>query len=613
MLLMAGLAAFATEFSVQDSVWSARQQARQLDNTKQLEHLILGMNGSSLVVKNDGLVPSQLQYLLRQANGSTSDSRLGDQLQVGASAVLPVPSQQAGYAVVTLLGNVFWLQDPSQGVSQAAFGSVPVTFDASGLSPAFNSSSVLTVDGQSITYSQLPRTYEWQVGSSHSYSYASGFPTGPSERVGWENSRGLTTSRQGTLSVSQPGSIISQYSNEYLLAVVGGSGLNYLASPSNDGWYPAGSTAQVSTSYSWNLTAGQSRQNLLSWGVDGSSVTTVARSGDGTFVTSGIVMNAPHTLTFDSVTQYLLSTSTSIPASGVLAPLSVGYSYTGPVSTSWSCPQFSLSGLGTGTASQGLCPEPQPSQEVTSVSWTITITQSGTPGDSLSFYIAVNSCPSSSYGASGGSSGSFSGCMPESGASIVLQWSVGQGCVGGKHGGANPVYCGTSFAISSSGTYTYASSSSGSTSTSGASFSAAGSTVAYSYPFEYAFPSNSTSTSLTVTYPGSETFTSLSPTCGSWRNSANTVAITGACPGQYVLTTSASGSYSVTLGASPTGDGWYDAGSSISLSAAESGPFAFFGWASSTSGLEIASSTAPSTTVVVDSAGTITAVYNVVE
>ncbi|MDV3277289.1 MAG: hypothetical protein LYZ69_02335 [Nitrososphaerales archaeon] len=607
MLLMAGLAAISTELNAQNSVWSSQERARQVENTRQLEHLTLSLNGSFLVVRNDGLVQSQLQYLVREANQSMTDTKVQSLLQTGSTSAIPIASQASGYAVITQLGNVFWLQDPSQMLST----SVPVTFDASGLPPSFNTSAVLTVDGQPVTYSQLPKTFEWQGGSTHSFSYAAGFSVGPSERLGWAYSRGASTLRQGTLVASQPESVVSQYADQYLLAVVGGGAIGYLGSPGNDGWYPAGSTAQVSTSYSWNLTSGQSRQNLVSWDVDGSSVVAVARSGEGTFVTSGIVMDAPHTQYLNSVTQYRVYTNTSVPAAGALPSLSLGYAYQGLASSSWSCSAFSLSGYPGGTATQGLCPEPSSSQDVTSVAWSVAVSSSGTLGDTLSFYVAVNGCYSQSYDATAGSSGSFSGCMPVTGASIVLQWRVSPGCWSKRI--QDYIYCGTTFSVASSGTYTYVSSVSGSTQTAAASFSSSGASVEYNYAFEYSFPPGSVSTSLALTFPASEVLGSVTSPCGTWTASANTITIANACSSQSLLSTSATGSYSVSLGASPTSDGWYDAGTSHTISATSSGPFVFFGWGVSTPGLQVASGTAQSTAVVVGSAGTITAVFNVVE
>jgi hypothetical protein len=64
------------------------------------------------------------------------------------------------------------------------------------------------------------------------------------------------------------------------------------------------------------------------------------------------------------------------------------------------------------------------------------------------------------------------------------------------------------------------------------------------------------------------------------------------------------------MGPSPTGDGWYDTGSQISVSAAPTGPFAFGLW-STTGGLQVGSANYASTVITVNSYGVITADFNV--
>src|SRR5207245_2411763 len=60
--------------------------------------------------------------------------------------------------------------------------------------------------------------------------------------------------------------------------------------------------------------------------LDGSTAVSVRRAGNGVFSTL-VTMNSPHTITFNSVPQYRLKLSTSVPASGTAPPLTVGYLY----------------------------------------------------------------------------------------------------------------------------------------------------------------------------------------------------------------------------------------------------------------------------------------------
>ncbi|MDV3277103.1 MAG: hypothetical protein LYZ69_01380 [Nitrososphaerales archaeon] len=396
--------------------------------------------------------------------------------------------------------------------------------------------------------------------------------------------------------------------SQYALNAVGGDGVTYSGSVTGDGWYDSGSTATVTTNYVWGVVTGQSRLNLASWNLDGGANQAVTRVGTGTFTTTSVTMNTFHTINFNPVTQYYVTTETSVPSSGSTGALSVSYSYQSPSTVSWTGNGngFQLCNCFGGTATQGLIPEPPASYTVTGFSWSISVTQSGTLGDSLSFYISFNGCYTSWYSATTGSSGSYSGsCLPESGASIVLQWSTSPGCWSSRAQDYFP--CGTYFTITSSGTWTYTLSSSGSTSSGSNTYSVSGNTVTYSYGVGYNFPGGSSSTSWSASWPSAESYSSNS--CASGSVSGNTVSGTG---GTCTLTTTQTGSSSVTF-ASPTGDSWYDSGAVVGLTSSALGAFAFSSWSASSGNIMITSTSSASTTATVDTYGTITASFNVVQ
>jgi hypothetical protein len=94
---------------------------------------------------------------------------------------------------------------------------------------------------------------------------------------------------------------------QYHLTVSGGFNTLVTAkSPTNDGFYDSGSTTTVTTEYTWNVIAGKSRENLVSFTLDGQK-TNLTRAESGTFMTPGITFDKVHTIAFDSVTQYFVA------------------------------------------------------------------------------------------------------------------------------------------------------------------------------------------------------------------------------------------------------------------------------------------------------------------
>ncbi|MCL5319001.1 MAG: S53 family peptidase [Thaumarchaeota archaeon] len=154
----------------------------------------------------------------------------------------------------------------------------------------------ITVDGVSYT---VPTTLWFVSGSAHTF--------GTKQVVtGSNGTRYLFSDWTGSISTSEPEkliqitgntSLILNYKAQYLLSVTGAAG-------ELGGWFDAGATAQIQVPVSKDLVAGASRQNLISWQQDGKA-TSVQRAGAGN-ITSKIVMNTSHTVTFNYVPQYYL-------------------------------------------------------------------------------------------------------------------------------------------------------------------------------------------------------------------------------------------------------------------------------------------------------------------
>lgn len=94
---------------------------------------------------------------------------------------------------------------------------------------------------------------------------------------------------------------------QYLFAVSGESSTRLSpASPTGDGFYDSGSAATATTEHTWNVVGGESRQNLLSYTLDGKT-TEVMRVDSGDFTTPAVEFDRYHVLVFNPVTQYLIT------------------------------------------------------------------------------------------------------------------------------------------------------------------------------------------------------------------------------------------------------------------------------------------------------------------
>jgi hypothetical protein len=121
-----------------------------------------------------------------------------------------------------------------------------VTFSASGLG-SDASGTVLNVDGTGYAYGDLPKSFTWDVGSQHSFTWAlaAGSTTSGKAYV-WVSTSGLSTSRSGTITIpSGGGSVTATYKTMYYLMMqVSPTGAGSV-SPSS-GWRDAGSSVSIS-------------------------------------------------------------------------------------------------------------------------------------------------------------------------------------------------------------------------------------------------------------------------------------------------------------------------------------------------------------------------------
>jgi len=121
----------------------------------------------------------------------------------------------------------------------------------------------------------------------------------------------LTRSGNGTfplqLSMIAPHTVGLASVVQYSLAISGGKDVVVSQiSPTGDSYYDEGSTLTVTTDYTWSIMDGNTRQNLLSFALDGLT-TNVTRAESGNFTTPAVTLDGAHVLTFTSITQCLVS------------------------------------------------------------------------------------------------------------------------------------------------------------------------------------------------------------------------------------------------------------------------------------------------------------------
>ncbi|MEM2187985.1 MAG: hypothetical protein QXR44_01620 [Thermoproteota archaeon] len=133
-----------------------------------------------------------------------------------------------------------------------------VTFDAVKASGTrFNSNPsdwVLKVDGEYYYYSDLPKVFEWEAGSQHSFEWNNILPADESLFIDdedaeyrWHRTAGLTTSRSGVIEVPSGGGYVTAYYSRYIWVIVqktptgGGT-----VTPSTTGWYYEGQQFEAS-------------------------------------------------------------------------------------------------------------------------------------------------------------------------------------------------------------------------------------------------------------------------------------------------------------------------------------------------------------------------------
>jgi len=187
----------------------------------------------------------------------------------------------------------------------------------------------VVVDGIGVT---TPYTTSWwDSGSSHTIAANSPVTvvSGQSQYIwtSWSDSE----ARSHTVSPTWVTTFTANFQLQYYLSVSGGDG-------TGAGWYNSGAAASSTAGYVLNQVAGQSRNNLVSKTVDGST-TSLTRANSGTS-TQPFTMSAYHSITWNYNTQYYLT---------VTGGNSIGFGTVSPTGDQWYD-----SGVSTTVSSKGV-------------------------------------------------------------------------------------------------------------------------------------------------------------------------------------------------------------------------------------------------------------------
>lgn len=185
----------------------------------------------------------------------------------------------------------------AQSNSSATLTVSPVTtFDQVGAGSDF-AGTVITIDGVNYTVGELPVSFLWAEGSSHSFSYASPLSASTGKQYVWNSTTGLSSVQNGSLTVTGSSIVTGNYTTQYYLTV-----FSAYDTAGGMGWYDSGSYASISTGQYVDIVSGSSRYSFIGWTTDD-----MAEIADAASTSTTVLMDMPKTVTANYVTQYSIT------------------------------------------------------------------------------------------------------------------------------------------------------------------------------------------------------------------------------------------------------------------------------------------------------------------
>ncbi len=182
-----------------------------------------------------------------------------------------------------------------------------VTFDQTGVGVDF-SGTVASVDSVNYAVSNLPVSFWWDSGSSHSFSFASPLVVG-NKQYTWSSTSGLSTLQSGTLTVAASGSVVGNYvvQNQVTFDQVGvGSDFTGTVVTIDSVSY---SKTQLPVSFSWTVGSIHtfSFQSPLIVGANSEQYLWTSTTGLSSLQTGSITVSAYGSIIGNYKTQYYLT------------------------------------------------------------------------------------------------------------------------------------------------------------------------------------------------------------------------------------------------------------------------------------------------------------------
>jgi hypothetical protein len=177
--------------------------------------------------------------------------------------------------------------------------SFQVTFDQTGVAADFND-TVVTIDGVDYNVMQLPVSFWWSTGSSHTFSFASPLTVNAEKRYVWTTTTGLSSLQTGSISASSTGSVIGNYKTQYYVSLA--TDPPGVASPSGAGWYDVNTNATVTTPGFIDIVPGSSRYRFNGW-----ETANISEIADPSRSPTTVVVDEGKTVIATYVVQYVVT------------------------------------------------------------------------------------------------------------------------------------------------------------------------------------------------------------------------------------------------------------------------------------------------------------------
>ena len=192
-----------------------------------------------------GLSGQQWSVTFDGQSKSTTSSSLSFTVSPGQYSYSVSPP--SGYTANPSSGSISVSGDQTVGI-QFSYGLATVTFSESGIGTSATG-TVLTVDGTAYDISQLPISFSWAIGSSHSFQWGTTVSQGSSEEYVWDTTSGLSSQESGSVTVPSGGGKVSATYSPFYQITFSVNPYNYGTFSWSGGGNVGGSTG---TSYSSN-------------------------------------------------------------------------------------------------------------------------------------------------------------------------------------------------------------------------------------------------------------------------------------------------------------------------------------------------------------------------